>query len=502
MGRTGGNRIDRTQTRALALWAVIAWLVIWQVAAWALGNGLLLPGPIDVALRLVEDAATTMFWQRVAFTILRIGGGVVAGWITGALAAVAATRSARARELIEVPMMLARSVPVASFTVLALIWLSARNLSVFVVALVVTPIVYENIASALDARNTELAEMARVFRIRPWRRFRLVDLPQLRPSLRATCRLTLGMAWKAGVAAEVIGIPMGSLGEAIYQTKVHFDTAGLFSWTIAVVVCSIACELFATFILEKTCSLLAQDASRARTPHGSRNDDRYLESSPHSPATSSSSPICASHDDSTREGKALLTLTGVTRRLPQGPEIGPASLAVSSGEPLCIMAPSGSGKSTLLRIAAGLDMMSGGSIDFEVDGEARHTWHASMVFQDDRLCEQADAVANTAIALTGPHAPQRSRAVLESLGLGGCTGRSVQTLSGGQRRRVALARALVTDADILLLDEPFNGLDEEARAKAAALVRDRARRAPTIIATHVLDDAQLLDARIVRLENP
>ena len=493
--------MGRAQTCALAPWAAIAWLAIWQAAAWALGSDLLLPGPPGVALRLVEDAATTTFWQRIAFTILRIGGGAVAGWLIGTLAAVAATRSVRARELIEVPMILARSVPVASITVLALIWLSARNLSVFVVALVVTPIVYENIAGALNARNAALAEMARVFRVRPWRRFRLVDLPQLSPSLRATCRLTLGMAWKAGVAAEVIGIPMGSLGEAIYQTKVHFDTAGLFSSTIAVVACSIACELIAAFILEKACSLLAQDASKARAPHGNRGESRCPGGSAHSTIASSPSPICTDLEDADRKVDARLTLTGITRRFPQGPEIGPVSLAVSSGVPLCIMAPSGSGKTTLLRIAAGLDVMSSGVIGFEVDGEACRTWSASMVFQDDRLCEQADAVANTAIALTGPATSQRSRAVLESLGLAGCTGRPVRTLSGGQRRRVALARALVTDADILLLDEPFNGLDDKARAQAAALVRDRARYVPTIIATHALEDARILGAQIVRLDS-
>ena len=487
--------------RTLAPWAVIAWLAIWQMASWALGSDLLLPGPLDVALRLAEDAATTTFWQRIAFTILRIGGGAVAGWLIGAFAAVAATRSARARELIEVPMMLARSVPVASITVLALIWLSARNLSVFVVALVVTPIVYENISAALGARDTALDEMARVFRIRPWRRFRLVVLPQLRPSLRATCRLTLGMAWKAGVAAEVIGIPMGSLGEAIYQTKVHFDTAGLFSWTIAVVACSIICETVAGLVLDTACSLLTQDASRTRAPRDGHKDDRDLGNACRPPVGISSSPARTNLDDGIRKGRARLTLTGVTKRFPQGPEIGPVSLAVSSGEPLCIMAPSGSGKTTLLRIAAGLDVMSSGAIGFEVDGEACRTWSSSMVFQDDRLCEQADAVANTAIALTGPAASQRSREVLESLGLTECTDRPVRTLSGGQRRRVALARALVADADILLLDEPFNGLDDKARAQTAALVRNRARYVPTIIATHVLDDAQLLGARIVRLDS-
>ena len=238
-GRIGakGARPSRRPT----LWAGAFWLAIWQLAAIALGSELLLPGPAAVLARLVEMVPQPAFWARVGFSLVRIAGGFELGAACGTVGAFAAARWRVVEELLAPLMALAKSVPVASITVLALIWLRAANLAVLVVLLVVLPIVYENVLQGLRATDGKLEEAARLYHVPPVRRLRFLVMPTLFPYLSTALALGLSTAWKAGVAAEVIGIPAGSLGEAIYDAKVYFDTPALFAVTLAVVLASAAC---------------------------------------------------------------------------------------------------------------------------------------------------------------------------------------------------------------------------------------------------------------------
>ena len=204
-GRTGakGERPSRRPT----LWAGAFWLAIWQLAAIALGSELLLPGPAAVLARLVEMAPQPAFWARVGFSLVRIAGGFALGAVYGTVGAFAGARRRIVEELLAPLMALAKSVPVASITVLALIWLRAANLAVLVVLLVVLPIVYENVLQGLRATDGKLEEAARLYHVPPVRRLRFLVMPTLFPYLSTALALGLSTAWKAGVAAEVFGIP-------------------------------------------------------------------------------------------------------------------------------------------------------------------------------------------------------------------------------------------------------------------------------------------------------
>ena len=159
----------------------------------------------------------------------------------------------------------------------------------------------------------------------------------------------------------------------------------------------------------------------------------------------------------------------------------------------CVMAPSGAGKTTLLRILLGLERPDGGAI---AGGEGCR-WAA--VFQEDRLLEHTDALGNLRFVLGGALDPEKAGALLEELGLGDAGGKPVRAFSGGMKRRLALARALLAPADALALDEPFTGLDGANRARAIACVRRAALEKPVLLVTHDEADAAELDARIVRL---
>ena len=157
----------------------------------------------------------------------------------------------------------------------------------------------------------------------------------------------------------------------------------------------------------------------------------------------------------------------------------------------CVMAPSGAGKTTLLRILLGLERPDSGS----VSGGVR--W--SAVFQEDRLLEQLDAMGNLRFVLGPELDPESAAALLAKLGLGDVGGKPVRDFSGGMKRRLALARALLAPSDALALDEPFTGLDGENRERAIACIRRAAREKPVLLVTHEEADATGLAARIIRL---
>lgn len=159
----------------------------------------------------------------------------------------------------------------------------------------------------------------------------------------------------------------------------------------------------------------------------------------------------------------------------------------------CIMAPSGVGKTTLLRILLGLERADSGTVSLPRDCR----W--SVVFQEDRLLEQLDAMDNLRFVLGNEFDETAARALLEELGLVEYEGKPVRDFSGGMKRRLALARALLAPSDALALDEPFTGLDEENRAKAIACVRKLTREKPVLIVTHNEDDVAGLNARFIRL---
>lgn len=222
--------------------AVLAALAVWQFGAMLVGNHLLLVTPLVVLRTLGELSVSMEFWGVVAFSFLRIASGFLLALATAILLAAAAGRY-RIAEVMLMPYMSAvKSTPVASFIILCLIWLSSQNLSVFIAFLMVLPIVYTNILQGIKSTDAKLLEMAGLFQVGWWRKLNYIYLPHLKSYLISACSVSIGMSWKAGIAAEVIGIPQGSIGEKLYEAKVYFSSGDLFAWTVAIVVISLAFE--------------------------------------------------------------------------------------------------------------------------------------------------------------------------------------------------------------------------------------------------------------------
>lgn len=470
----------------LAAGAVLFWIIVWQLGSMALGSPLLLPSPVAVLLRLGELLPQAVFWERIGFSLARIAGGFALGALFGAVGALAAARWRVVEGLVAPLISLAKSVPVASITVLALIWLRAANLAVLVVLLVVLPIVYENTLAGLRATDRSLDEMAALFRVPARRRLRYLVMPRLFPYLSAALGAGMGMAWKAGVAAEVIGIPNGSLGEAIYDAKVYFDTTELFAVTLAVVAVSAASTALVRAALHAVEPIACGAAGHAPALERVEADAAELDAA----AASSMGDVAAEP----------LALDGIEKAFAGHRVLHGVSLTARPGEALCLMAPSGAGKTTLMRIVAGLERADAGSLIMGDACDRESLPPVSMAFQDDRLADQASALANVRLPLTpGTAAWDTAPELLRALGLGERLRSPASTCSGGERRRIALARALLAPHRTLLLDEPFTGLDAAARERAAMLVRSREQNRIVIIATHDRVDAELLGARVIHL---
>ena len=216
--------------------AAVFWLAVWQAAAMAIGQEVFLVSPIQAAGTLMELLPQADFWQRVGFSAGHILLGFALGVVVSVLLAAAAERWAWVDTLLAPVIQLVKATPVASFIILALVWVSGRSLSILISFLMVLPVLYSAVRTGIESADVQLLEMAQVFRVPFPRVLRSIYVPQVLPYFRSAISVALGLCWKSGTAAEVIGLSSGTIGERLYTAKVYFETPDLFAWT-AVIVC-------------------------------------------------------------------------------------------------------------------------------------------------------------------------------------------------------------------------------------------------------------------------
>lgn len=225
------------------------WLGVWQLFAFFVdrhvqgrGNELLLPYPITVARALVRLAGSGTFWVTAAASLGRILLGLAAGTGLGVLLAWAVYRSPWADRLLSPALRVIRATPVASFILLVLLWTGKNAVPAIISGLMVLPVVWANLVRGLGETDPKLLELARAYRFSRWKTARLVYLPSLRPYFLSAVTTALGLAWKSGVAAEVLCIPRAAIGTRIYESKLYLEIPDLFAWTAVVVALSLLLE--------------------------------------------------------------------------------------------------------------------------------------------------------------------------------------------------------------------------------------------------------------------
>ena len=442
---------ERMKAVAAAGAVAAFWLAAWMLVAALVAQPLILPGPgavVVALLRLVCDAGT---WAILAGSGARILGGLALAAVCGGVLAGVSVRSLTFARLVAPALSFVKATPVACVVVLLLIWLGSARVSIAAVFLMALPGVYFSLVEGLTQAVKPLKQMFRLHGVRGWRLFCAHTWREVLPFVLSCARTVIGMSWKAGVAAELIGMAVGTVGERIYQAKLLIETADLLAWTVLVVAASWACERVLVWLL-RTSGPAAWRAAVLSHGHGLRG-----------------------RAGAASDGAAAELALAVGDRAPWAPALDGLALNVPAGGRICVMGASGAGKSTLLALAAG------------------ESAPCSMVFQDARLVESASALDNVLVCADARVDASSAAALLRLLVPGIDVHARVAELSGGQRRRVEIARVLLCPGGAVILDEPFTGLDTAARDACAEVVLDLLDGRMLLLATHDVADAQALD---------
>ncbi len=237
-----------------ALLVLLFWGGVWAAASWYIGVPLLFPSPKTVILRLWELMQTPEFYQITARSLWNILHGILIALGGGIGIALLTSRILLLREVILPFMTVIKATPVASFIVLALIFIGSAKVPTFITILIVLPVVWTNLDEGYRRIDPQLKEMTALYRFSLFKRLRYLILPSVKPYFLSACRTSVGLAWKAGVAAEIIAMPRETIGTMIGEAKLYLATEDMFAWTLLVVVLSL--------IIESVFSLLFRDRRR------------------------------------------------------------------------------------------------------------------------------------------------------------------------------------------------------------------------------------------------
>lgn len=238
-----GHYVKRTvRKRIYQVLSAVFWMLIWEAGARTIGSDILLVSPVKVLSIIVELVSEADFWSTLVFSVPRVMLGFAGAVGAGLALAVLSYISGLFYELISPLMKVIRATPVTSFIILALVWVSSKNMSVLASFLMVIPVVYSNVYEGLKNTDNKLLELAYVFSLSRNKKARAIYIPAVVPYLASAVSVGLGLAFKAGIAAEVIGIPMGSIGGKLYEAKLYLMTGDLLAWTVIIILISIAFE--------------------------------------------------------------------------------------------------------------------------------------------------------------------------------------------------------------------------------------------------------------------
>ncbi len=422
---------------------VLLWLLLWQAVSLIADNVIIIAGPVDTVKRLYELMGDESFYRSVFFSLARILSGLLISVFTAVIFAVIAYKYKPVKYFLKPMLGFIKSVPVAAVTVMLLIWWGADMLSFFVAFMVVFPACYESVLTGLDETDPKLLEMAGVYGIRGIKKAEYIYMPEVMPFVKSSLKSAVGMCFKACVAAEIIGLPASSIGEGIYDSKIVLDTAGVFAYTAVVIVLGVTFEFLSIKLLDS----IRPRKVRGLKQYGVDHKEDFVLS------------VCGigfGYD----KNKTVIRDWNADYR---------------SGETYFFTTPSGEGKTTRLHIIAGIIK--------PVQGYLRPSdYKASILFQDDRLLPYMNIYDNILLVSNEDDSDEIKSATQYLIPDG--ADKKVSELSGGMKRRASLLRALFHESDILLLDEPFAGLDHDNIDKVKKIIEKYRNKRPVIIATH------------------
>lgn len=435
---------------------LIVWLAIWQLGAMVVGSNLLLPGPIDTAIALFGLLKDDGFYLDAAATIARCIVAIVLAVVLGFGLALSSYRHKIVRDVLALPVSLFKSIPVMAVAIYMILLLHPSNVPVLVCWVMCFPIIYTNLLTGLDSMDNSLLEMAKVYNISGRRKAKLIYVPSLYPYFSSAMSLMAGISWKAVVTAEVLSIPKFSLGYELMNSKYYLNTDMLFAYVVAIIAISVAFERLVKYMLKRSAAHNYEYSKVAKL--GAEKSGKDVTS-------------------------FEIKLVDVNKSFGDKHVLKNMDISLEKGKVTAIMGPSGSGKTTIARILSGLEIAD--------SGEVRTADRVAYLFQEDRLLPWLNVYDNLAIVQEEVD-DKRIHKMLKTVGLDEEAWKLPGELSGGMSYRVAMARAFLYDADFLIADEPFRGLDAETRQKAIdKLWTPGVEEKTVLLITHSEEDAKL-----------
>lgn len=462
------------RVRQTVIWLV--WLIAWQVAAMLVGNEVLFAGPRETLKALARLLAEADFGRILLTSSLKLSIGFVLGLLAGGIFGCLGAKKKWINDVLSPFLSFMKSVPVAAFVVMLLVWWGSKWLSVAIVFIVVFPHIYMAFLEGINQTDTQMLEVAKVFEIPAFNKVFYLYRKALQPFLTNGLKLSLGLSWKSGVAAEVIGTPDYSIGEALYMAKTHLNTAEVFAWIIVILALSTLFEKVGLWLFERFCSWNPKCKAPVRKSGNTGGN-----------MTDEINTVPADG----RTGKYRYTISKS-----YGDHViwDNFTLELEKGKIYTLQAPSGRGKTTLLRVLAGLEEnralpaadMGGGKSNAEMRP-------VSMAFQEDRLLLEETPLTNIELCIGSDRREEIKIHLLELIPELN-ENQTCRELSGGMKRRVCLVRAMMAQSDMVLLDEPFAGLDETTRQKAIEYILKTQKGRMILVVTHHENDAKMLNS--------
>lgn len=445
---------------------VLFWVAVWFAVAAFVGNDLLLAGPVDAFAALLRSLGEPSFWKATANTTARILAAGTLSSLAGIALGALAYRFRLVKEAMFAPLQVMKSAPVACVIVIVLVAWGSAGALVTIVAFVAFPPFYVNMMQALEARPRQAETVLRLGGVSKVRVFAACIWPAALPFFVAASKTAVALSWRAGITAELLCLPMDSLGSAVYASKLTLDSGSLLALTIVVMVLSWACEKAVVAVLQLT-GRTARLAVR-----GSKGA-----------ALSVSAEAAGS-------GSAAIVMEEVRKGYDDNRVLEAFALRVEPGERVCLMAPTGSGKSTAIAVMLGAATADSGSV--------RAPERFGAMLQTASLVGGLTACENVLLAAGSGVTEQQVREALRELLPQDACDRKPGELSGGMKRLTEIVRAMLSDGQAIVLDEPFAGLDDKSHRKACAFVLENLHGRPLVVATHDLSDVDLLKAQMVK----
>ncbi|MDD4993824.1 MAG: ATP-binding cassette domain-containing protein [Paludibacter sp.] len=424
------------------LLAIATIAIGWQLIALAIGFPALFPSLTDLFNEVFKLIISANFFVALAATVLRGIIGFVFAFFLAFLLASVATFSGFWRSFFQPIIVTARSIPVISMVLLALLWFSPTQLPVFIALITMFPILYQNTLTGLTQTDIRLIEMAQVFGKSGTNQFFNIYLPSGKKNIFDGIKTAMGFGWRAIIIGEVLSQPLHGIGTSMKLAQVYINVPELIAWTVVAIAVSYLFEFIIGQIQSSNLKIQLKDVQV--------------------------------NEFKTEKQSGRIKAVQVENLKKQYNEqviFENLNISFSSETVFCLKGPSGIGKTTLLRLLAGLDKADEGKISIPENSTFGY------VFQDIRLLPWLTAAENIMYVFAKKKYLKHeihdlTSYLLKQLELTDHADKYPHEMSGGQQQRVGLARALAVKSDILLMDEPLTGLDSDLKSSVTNFISE------------------------------